>query len=258
MADIPTTVDDLYGLAPSEFVAARDALAKQLRDAGDRERAAAVKKLRRPSATAAALNLAARAHPDLLRDALHATARLRAVTEGAVGGRGGDVRAATADERAATKRFLDVAEAQPGVGAAVDRQRLAATLRAAALDEALAESLRRGVLAADHDSSGFDFASGFSAAGAPGATARPTSARRRAPRGRAGTADTADEVAAQRAAQAERRRELEANVAGLRATATRLGAAADKAEAAARSARAAADGAAADLDKATRKVKRMR
>jgi hypothetical protein len=54
---------DLYALDPSEFTAARDARAAETRQAGDRELAAAVKGLRRPSAAAAALNLLARERP---------------------------------------------------------------------------------------------------------------------------------------------------------------------------------------------------
>jgi hypothetical protein len=59
-------VDPLYAGPPEEFVAARDALAKRLRADGDRATAAEVAKLRRPTATAAALNQVARTVPDVL------------------------------------------------------------------------------------------------------------------------------------------------------------------------------------------------
>ena len=54
----------LYGLPLDEFIAERDAHAKRLR-ADDRERrGGAIKKLRKPSAAAAAINHAVRADPD--------------------------------------------------------------------------------------------------------------------------------------------------------------------------------------------------
>jgi len=61
-----SSAHDLFGLDPSEFVAARDALARTLRHAGDREQAAAVKALRRPAIPVWALNQVARARPDLI------------------------------------------------------------------------------------------------------------------------------------------------------------------------------------------------
>lgn len=58
------SVDDvaaeLYAVEPSAFVAARTEAARAARDAGDRELAAAIGKLRRPSLAAWALNLLAR------------------------------------------------------------------------------------------------------------------------------------------------------------------------------------------------------
>lgn len=50
MPDDPAVGDELYELDPAEFVAARNALATQLRAAGDREAAKVVAALRRPPA----------------------------------------------------------------------------------------------------------------------------------------------------------------------------------------------------------------
>ncbi|MGV3758916.1 MAG: hypothetical protein ACO1PW_05150 [Actinomycetota bacterium] len=72
MVDVPEVAKPLYDLRPEEFVAARDALVKELRAAGERGEATAVKALRRPSAAAAALNRAARSRPELLEAVLHA------------------------------------------------------------------------------------------------------------------------------------------------------------------------------------------
>ena len=45
-------IDELYGLPLEDFVAQRDALAKRLRADGDRDAAAAVKKLPKPTRAA--------------------------------------------------------------------------------------------------------------------------------------------------------------------------------------------------------------
>lgn len=72
------SVDDvaarLYEVEPSAFVAARTEAARAARDAGDRELAAAIEKLRRPSLAAWALNL-------LARDDVAGLARLVALGE---------------------------------------------------------------------------------------------------------------------------------------------------------------------------------
>ena len=242
MSETVQRADDLYGLAPSEFVAARDALVRRLRAEGDRAQATAVQQLRRPTATAAALNLAARAHPDLVEQVLDATQRLRKAIEG---GDRDQVRAAMADERAATRRLLEVAEAHLGKGTTGAPPRLSATLRAATLDDALADELRRGVLTTDHDTSGFDLTGDLSAT-----PARPTA------RGRA-RSQPDDDDAKERAAAAKRRRQLEAKIARLEATADRLAAKADAAEEAARSARAAAHQAASELEGAKADLEQM-
>ena len=56
----PVTVadvaDELYGLAPGDFIAARDERARQVRAAGQRDEAAAIKKLARPTASAWLVN----------------------------------------------------------------------------------------------------------------------------------------------------------------------------------------------------------
>lgn len=252
MAEV-TTIDDLYALPPSEFVAARDALVKILRAQGDKEQAAAVKALRRPSAGAAALNVAARRRPDLVDGALAAAAALREATESAVGGSAADLRTATADERAATKALLDEAETHLETSGGDLHQRMAATLRAAAFDEELAVRLRRGVLSTDHQASGFDFASGFEIGAAPPRSPRrPKVAPAPAPAGLSSADDPKAETQAR--ADAKRRRELVKQVARLEGRAARLALVADEAEQAAREARAEADAARSHLDESRREL----
>lgn len=52
---------ELYAVAPAGFVAARNAVVRRARDAGDRDLATAIGRLRRPSASAWAVNLLVRA-----------------------------------------------------------------------------------------------------------------------------------------------------------------------------------------------------
>ena len=52
--------DELYGLVPAEFTAARNALVREVKDAADPELASRVQALRKPSPAAWAVNLLAR------------------------------------------------------------------------------------------------------------------------------------------------------------------------------------------------------
>ena len=70
-------VDALFDLPLADFVKARDALAKQLRAAGDKEGAAEVKALRKPTRVAWALNQVARQQADVVDDVLAAAADMR-------------------------------------------------------------------------------------------------------------------------------------------------------------------------------------
>src|SRR5438552_2297741 len=72
MANLESEIDRLYALDPGEFVAERDRLARELRDAGEREEADQVKSLRKPTVSAAAINQLTRRERrevDLLLDA---------------------------------------------------------------------------------------------------------------------------------------------------------------------------------------------
>ena len=66
----PVTVaevaDELYALPPAEFTAARDERARQVRAGGQRDEAAAIRKLARPTASAWLVNQLVRAAPDQL------------------------------------------------------------------------------------------------------------------------------------------------------------------------------------------------
>jgi hypothetical protein len=59
-------VDALFALPPEEFTAARDRLARELSDGGNKEAAKEVKGLKRPTVAAWAVNQTVRGHPDAL------------------------------------------------------------------------------------------------------------------------------------------------------------------------------------------------
>jgi hypothetical protein len=61
---VAEVADELYALSPAEFTAARDERARQARAAGQRDEAAAIKKLARPTASAWLVNQLARTAPD--------------------------------------------------------------------------------------------------------------------------------------------------------------------------------------------------
>lgn len=139
-------IDALFALPPEGFVEARDRLAKELKAAGDGEAAAAVKKLRRPTVAAAAVNRLAREARSELDELLAVGDRLREAHETLLRG-GGDsgVREATAAKRklvgTLTKSALGFA-----TGGEAQREAIADTLEAAVADSDAAEAVRGGRL----------------------------------------------------------------------------------------------------------------
>ncbi len=188
--DAVTGGDDLYGLDPATFTAARNTFVKRLKASGRRDEAVAVAGLRRPVPTAWALNRVARTEPDLVDDVLTTGADLRRATDAALGGEPSELRDASAAERAASAALVSAAADLLGAGSQQAKPRLAATVRAAILDEAVADELQRGVLSTDHDRSGLGLGSIDEAeASPPGRHLRvvrtPSTARtRRRPAGR--------------------------------------------------------------------------
>ncbi|MEA2466843.1 MAG: hypothetical protein QOJ57_969 [Thermoleophilaceae bacterium] len=143
MAEPPEEiVDELYAAPVDEFIARRDARAKELRGAGDRAAADAVKKLRRPSVSAAAVNRLARDAPDDVSSLLAAGEALRQAQLG--GGDRDAIRSAASEEREAVERLVGEAAAF-GVSPAAQEE-VRGTLHAAAMDDEVREAIRRGVL----------------------------------------------------------------------------------------------------------------
>lgn len=138
----------LYGLPPEEFTAERNALAAELRAAGDPAGAAAVKALRKPSTAASAVNQLVRAEPDLVEALLGAGGELRQAHRQAASGRGAEqLRAAAEAERAAVEMLVARAPAalgRPLNAALVDSIRN--SLHAASSGDEARELVRTGTL----------------------------------------------------------------------------------------------------------------
>ena len=101
-------MDALYGLPLDEFTPSRDELAKELREAGEREQAAWVKQLPKPTAAAWLVNQLARTQRREARALIEAGDRLREAQEGVLAGRGSPdrLRAAAEDEGKAVRALL--------------------------------------------------------------------------------------------------------------------------------------------------------
>jgi hypothetical protein len=222
-AETDEALDRLYAAPPDRFTAERDALAKSLKTS-DKAAAAAVKALRRPPVTAWALNQVARNHADDLSALFEADAELnRSQREGAR-------REALAEAGRARREIIGrlVAAATRTLAEAghpdspANRDRIARTLAAVAMDAEGRDALARGRLTGDL-TPGSSWETGFAAEPELG--------------GEAGEA-----------AEAERRHDLRRKADDLAAEAKRLGseaarleADAAKAEATARIARSVAN-----------------
>jgi hypothetical protein len=150
--------DDLYGLPLEEFTPARDKSAKELRKAGDKETAARVAKLPKPTPAAWAANQVAREQPGVIEALLDAGAALRAAQDAAMSGGGAAaLREATLNERHAIDDVMRLAvKLKPG-GKALSRamaDRLRTTLHAAAGDPDLRAALSAGRLTGEAQAGG--------------------------------------------------------------------------------------------------------
>jgi hypothetical protein len=159
-----------------DFVSERDRLAGELRAAGDKVAAAALKKLPRPTVNVWALNQVARREPALVKEVLAAGDE-----------KTGDVRSRTVRFRAAISRVVDVAarvlvEAGRGTSPAVLRKIERALEAAPFADEddqaALAAGLLGKDLAPDEDDDPLAAMLGASLAGAERAPPGPSPAAR--------------------------------------------------------------------------------
>ncbi len=100
-------MERLYGVGLDEFVAARTAAARELREQGRRDEAAAVQALRKPSVAAWIVNRLARDEAELVAELLSVGVRLRKVQLGA--GSPVELRSASEAEQAALDALMRAA-----------------------------------------------------------------------------------------------------------------------------------------------------
>jgi hypothetical protein len=151
MAEAPDDeIDRLYGLPLEEFIPARDALSKELRDTGRRGEATAIKKLPKPTVAAWAVNQAVRSQPRAARELWEAGDALAAAQEAVLSGKGtgADLREAADRERAAVDPLVDAARglltSSGGDLSETTIDRVRATLQAAAIDVDAREDVAAG------------------------------------------------------------------------------------------------------------------
>lgn len=136
---------------------------RSIKKSGDTAAAAKVAKLRRPTVVAWALNTAARAHPDKVRDLLAAGTELRTAQEKALRGDAAALRTATDHRRKAVAAVAACVAEVLGERASANAGAVSATLEAATVDEDVAAALQAGRLDREQSAAGAGF--GFSDVG---------------------------------------------------------------------------------------------
>lgn len=147
--------DELYALPLRDFIVARDARTKEHRD--DKQFAARIKALRKPSVAAGVVNLLVRREADQVRQLVEVGEALRRAQEGLDADA---LRALTRQRRTVTSAVAGraralAAEAGQRLTPAVLEQ-VEDTLTAAMLDEGAATAVRSGLLIATFSATGVD------------------------------------------------------------------------------------------------------
>ena len=169
-------VDDLYGLPHEQFVGERDKLAKELRAAGDRDAADAVKKLAKPPRAAWAVNVAVREDADAARDLAESVRLLESAQEELLaGGEPTALREATEQARAAIDKLVGVAPAA--------KDKVRETLHAALVEPEVLDEVVHGRVVRERVASGFGGLAGLAAAAKAG-RAKPKAKTRPEPKKR--------------------------------------------------------------------------
>ena len=181
MADDPllALADELYALPAASFTPARDARVKELRTQ-DRELAARVKALRKPSTAAWVVNLLVRRDAEQVDQVLQVGAALREAQRSLDGD---ELRALTRQRRQVTAAVTTQARslaADEGVRVTESvAEQVEATLTAAMVDEGAAEAVRSGLLVAALSANGVEAADVAAALAVPealGFSAQPREA----------------------------------------------------------------------------------
>jgi hypothetical protein len=187
--DLPAEAEKLLSVAPDEFVAVRQRLAQELREAGRSDDAAIVARFSKPPPVVLSVNRVARARPKAARRAADAAMRVKKTQ---LGGNPEAFKSALDDLEASLELLAEVAVAHVARGGKrtsdAMRRRVRDLLRNAVADDEAREALARGVLTAEMETTGFASFAGM---------APPPAQRKR------------DAVSTSRTRQDEKRRERE-------------------------------------------------
>jgi hypothetical protein len=164
------TASDLYGLPLEEFTAQRNELVKRLKADGEKDEAARVAKLRKPSTAAWAVNQLVRTQSKRIKALFEAG---DAIAEAQAQGQPQKLREAAAKQRAELAGLMDRAEglldAQGRTLAANVQERVGETLRAAAIDPESRAQAEAGCLTRELQFTGLaGFSTAAAAAPSPG------------------------------------------------------------------------------------------
>ncbi|MGH3357238.1 MAG: hypothetical protein ACRDO7_00445 [Nocardioidaceae bacterium] len=154
---LQSVADDLYGTLPEEFIARRNARAKEVRAGGDRELAARIGKLPKPRTSAWVLNMLVRGLPDEIDQLIVLGAQIR---EAQTNVDGDGLRALDHQRRQLTGALTQAARTIAGDLGHPVNDPLAAevenTLRAAMADPAGGAALRTGLLVDSFGTTGLE------------------------------------------------------------------------------------------------------
>jgi hypothetical protein len=208
---VSVELDDLYGVPMDRFVPERAALVRALRSAGEREQAASVAALRKPSVAAWAVNQLVRTRRAEVDGLLRAGDALREAQAGVLSGGADarDLRSAADEERRAVSDLVDTARGLLSSSgqelSATTLERVADTLHAAALDDDARGQVSDGRLVRElrHVGLGAGLGDAFAAAPAQARPARPAKGEAATQRG-AAKGETAKQRRSAEAAQRER------------------------------------------------------
>ena len=142
--DVREVAGELYATAPGDFIARRNAAAAQ----ADRSTAKQIKALRKPSASAAAINALVRDQPDLIGDVLAIGARMR---DAFASRDRAEIRSLTQERQWLLQRATEGVGLSPAVQREVEE-----TLQAAVIDAAAAAAVRSGMLVRALESTGLE------------------------------------------------------------------------------------------------------
>jgi hypothetical protein len=144
---VAEVADELYALSPAEFTAARDDRAREARASGQRDEAAAIKKLTRPTASAWLVNQLARTAPNEIARLVAVGTALEEAQRNLVGER---LRELSTERRQVINELLpratDIASQAGQPASAVTMGEVRATLEAALADAGARAAVQSGRL----------------------------------------------------------------------------------------------------------------